>query len=89
MPVVETVTAAGFANVTRRYGLNRSYLKGDECQQVWTEWVIVAYNSDTLAIRTSENTSTADSIRADPLTTNGRAKPSRGRFVSKEFFDSK
>ena len=26
----------GFANVTRRYGLNRSHLKGDECQQVWT-----------------------------------------------------
>ena len=50
------------------------------CQQVWTEWVILAYNRDTLAIRTSENTSTADSIRADPLTTNGRAKPSRGRF---------
>ena len=24
------------------------------CQQVWTEWVILAYNRDTLAIRTSE-----------------------------------
>ena len=36
----------------RRYGLDRSRLKGDQGRQIWTEWGILAYNLDTLAIRT-------------------------------------
>jgi IS5 family transposase len=39
------------SHLKRRYGLNRSRLKGGEGQQIWTEWAILAYNSDTLAIR--------------------------------------
>jgi len=34
------------------YGLDRSRLKGDEGQQIWTGWAILAYNADTLAVRT-------------------------------------
>ena len=37
----------------RRYALGRSRLEGDEGQQIWTGWSILAYNTDTLAIRTS------------------------------------
>jgi transposase, IS5 family len=40
------------SHLKRRYGLDRSRLKGDEGQQVWTEWGILAYNADTLAVRT-------------------------------------
>jgi hypothetical protein len=40
------------SHLKRRYGLGRSRLKGHEGQQIWTEWTILAYNSDTLAIRT-------------------------------------
>jgi len=40
------------SHLKRRYGLDRSRLKGDEGEQIWTEWVILAYNSDTLAVRT-------------------------------------
>ena len=36
----------------RRYGLGRTRLKGDEGEQIWTEWGILAYDADTLAIRT-------------------------------------
>ena len=36
----------------RRYGLDRSRLKGDEGRQMWTEWSILAYNADTLSVRT-------------------------------------
>jgi hypothetical protein len=32
--------------------MDRSRLKGDEGQQIWTGWAILAYNSDTLAVRT-------------------------------------
>jgi transposase, IS5 family len=39
------------SHLKRRYGLDRSRLKGDEGEQIWTEWVILAYNSDTLAVR--------------------------------------
>jgi IS5 family transposase len=35
----------------RRYGLNRSRLKGAQGQQIWTSWAILAYNADTLAVR--------------------------------------
>jgi hypothetical protein len=32
--------------------LDRSLLKGDEDQQTWTEWGILAENTDTFAVRT-------------------------------------
>ena len=40
------------SHLKRRYGLDRSRLKGHRGQQIWTEWAILAYNADTLAIRT-------------------------------------
>jgi transposase, IS5 family len=40
------------SHLKRRYGLDRSRLKGHQGQQIWTEWSILAYNADTLAIRT-------------------------------------
>ena len=39
------------SHLKRRYGLDRSRLKGDEGEQIWTEWAILAYNTDTLAVR--------------------------------------
>ena len=36
----------------RSYGLNRSRPNDDQGQQIWTGWAILAYNADTLAIRT-------------------------------------
>ena len=39
------------SHLKRRYGLDRSRLKGDEGRQIWTEWAILAYNTDTLAVR--------------------------------------
>jgi IS5 family transposase len=41
------------SHLKRGYGLRRSRLKGDEGQRTWTGWGILAYNLDTLAIRTS------------------------------------
>jgi transposase, IS5 family len=40
------------SHLKRGYGLRRSRLKGDEGQRTWTGWGILAYNLDTLAIRT-------------------------------------
>jgi IS5 family transposase len=40
------------SHLKRRYGLDRSRLKGDQGRQIWTEWAILAYNLDTLAVRT-------------------------------------
>ena len=40
------------SHLKRRYALDRSRLKGAEGQQIWTEWAILAYNADTLAVRT-------------------------------------
>ena len=40
------------SHLERRYGLDRSRLKGDHGRQIWTEWAILAYDLDTLAIRT-------------------------------------
>ena len=40
------------SHLKRRYGLDRSRLKGAEGRQIWTEWAILAYNADTLAVRT-------------------------------------
>jgi transposase, IS5 family len=39
------------SHLKRRYGLDRSRLKGDEGHRIWTEWTILAYNTDTLAVR--------------------------------------
>ena len=39
------------SHLKRRYGLDRSRLKGDEGRQIWTEWAILAYNTDTLVVR--------------------------------------
>jgi transposase, IS5 family len=41
------------SHLKRGYGLRRSRLKGDEGQRTWTGSGILAYNLDTLAIRTS------------------------------------
>ncbi len=40
------------SHLKRGYGLDRSRLKRDEGQQIWTGWTILAYNADTLAVRT-------------------------------------
>jgi IS5 family transposase len=40
------------SHLKRSYGMGRSRLKGDEGHQIWTGWAILAYNADTLAIRT-------------------------------------
>ena len=39
------------SHLKRRYGLDRSRLKGHTGQQTWTAWAILAYDLDTLAIR--------------------------------------
>ena len=39
------------SHLKRRYGLDRSRLKGHAGQQTWTAWAILAYNLDTLAVR--------------------------------------
>jgi transposase, IS5 family len=39
------------SHLKRGYGLGRSRLKGNEGQQIWASWSILAYNLDTLAIR--------------------------------------
>jgi IS5 family transposase len=41
------------SHLKRRYGLGRSRLKGAEGQQIWTDWAILAYNLDTLAVRST------------------------------------
>ena len=40
------------SHLKRGYGLRRSRLKGDNGMQIWTGWAILAYDLDTLAIRT-------------------------------------
>ncbi len=40
------------SHLKRRYGMRRSRLKGDDGMQIWTGWAILAYDLDTLAIRT-------------------------------------
>jgi IS5 family transposase len=39
------------SHLKRRYGLDRSRLKGDHGRRTWSEWAILAYNADTLAVR--------------------------------------
>jgi transposase, IS5 family len=40
------------SHLKRSYGMDRSRLKGDEGRQIWTGWAILAYNADTLTVRT-------------------------------------
>jgi IS5 family transposase len=40
------------SHLKRSYGLRRSRLKGHEGMRTWTGWAILAYDLDTLAIRT-------------------------------------
>ena len=40
------------SHLKRRYGLRRSRLKGHDGMRIWTAWAILAYDLDTLAIRT-------------------------------------
>ena len=40
------------SHLKRRYGIRRSRLKSDDGMQIWTGWAILAYDLDTLAIRT-------------------------------------
>jgi IS5 family transposase len=40
------------SHLKRRYGLKRSRLKGHRGARTWTAWAILAYNLDTLTIRT-------------------------------------
>lgn len=47
-----TGTEGRVSHLKRRYGLDRSRLKGDQGEQIWTEWAILAYDADTLAVRT-------------------------------------
>jgi IS5 family transposase len=39
------------SHLKRGYGMDRSRLKGDEGQQIWNGWAILAYNADTLVVR--------------------------------------
>lgn len=39
------------SHLKRRYGMGRTRLKGTEGQRIWTEWGILAYDADTLAVR--------------------------------------
>jgi IS5 family transposase len=41
------------SHLKRRYGLRRSRLKGHTGARTWAAWAILAYNLDTLAIRTA------------------------------------
>jgi IS5 family transposase len=41
------------SHLKRRYGLDRSRLKGHDGARTWVAWGILAYNLDTLAIRTA------------------------------------
>jgi IS5 family transposase len=41
------------SHLKRRYGLGRSRLKGHQGARIWVAWGILAYNLDTLAIRTA------------------------------------
>jgi IS5 family transposase len=48
-----TGTEGRISHLKRRYGLRRSRLKGQHGQQTWTGWAILAYNLDTLAVRSA------------------------------------
>jgi transposase, IS5 family len=39
------------SHLKRGYDMDRSRLKGDEGQQIWNGWAVLAYNADTLTVR--------------------------------------
>jgi IS5 family transposase len=39
------------SHLKRGYAMDRSRLKGDEGQQIWNGWAVLAYNADTLTVR--------------------------------------
>ena len=41
------------SHLKRRYGLRRSYLRGHAGARTWVAWAVLAYNLDTLAIRSA------------------------------------
>ena len=41
------------SHLKRRYSLDRSRLKGRPGARTWAAWAILAYNLDTLALRTA------------------------------------
>ena len=47
-----TGTEGRISHLKRGYGQRRSGLKDHHGQQTWTAWGILAYNLDTLAVRT-------------------------------------
>ena len=51
-PDTEPAIEGRISHLKRGYGLRRSRLKGDDGMQIWTGWAILAYDLDTLAIRT-------------------------------------
>jgi len=63
------------SQLKRGYGLDRSRLKGDEGQQIWTGWAILAYNADTVAVR--GETLPPSSIRTHSSTNRLRRQPAR------------
>ena len=52
--------------------MDRFRLKGDEGQQIWAGWAILAYNADTLAVRMKHSASSLD--QSKPFTTNRSAR---------------
>jgi IS5 family transposase len=41
------------SHLKRGYGMRRSHLQGDEGQKTWTGWGILAYDLDTMTIRSA------------------------------------
>ncbi len=65
----ETGAEGRISHLKRRYALDHSRLKGHQGQQIWTEWGILAYNVDTLAMLTIS----AGVITVVPSADRGRA----------------
>ena len=76
------------SHLKRRYGLGRSRLKGDEGQQIWTGWAILAYNARHARHPNPMKHSKLLDKSNHSLRT-GRARSLRGRFVSHGFFRGK
>jgi hypothetical protein len=75
------------SHLKRRYGMDRSRLKGDEGQQIWTGWSILASNA---ARSPSEPAETLNEL--SPRATTHYERPRhltrRGRFVSVKSFSA-
>jgi hypothetical protein len=81
-----TGSESRISHLKRRYGLDRSRLKGDEGRQIWTEWAIVWPTTPTRSPSGSGETleRLTGSEQTHSLRT-GRARPLRGRFVLTSF----